>query len=167
MESKIVQKCCFFRGKRHDNKILKVKILLSRNFVVVAQAPTLTEFRGERELGDFLSAYDLCAKANSPSFFAEFVAELSEFSLPKQYSRRTGKMCGWLLRDCQTILLSRESVGHPDNAPDLSAPQSQRYSCKPNANSDAQTNSLAKFSYLGACARLPPHGGPRKTALSH
>ena len=29
-----------FRGKRHDNKILKVKILLSRNFVVMAQAPT-------------------------------------------------------------------------------------------------------------------------------
>ena len=28
-----------FRGKRHDNKILKAKILLSRNFVVVAQAP--------------------------------------------------------------------------------------------------------------------------------
>ena len=29
----------FFRGKRHDNKILNVQILLSRNFVVVAQAP--------------------------------------------------------------------------------------------------------------------------------
>ena len=29
----------FFRGKRHDNKILKVHILLSRNFVVIAQAP--------------------------------------------------------------------------------------------------------------------------------
>ena len=28
-----------FRGKRHDNKILKVQILLSRNFVVIAQAP--------------------------------------------------------------------------------------------------------------------------------
>ena len=28
-----------FRGKRHDNKILKLKILLWRNFVVVAQAP--------------------------------------------------------------------------------------------------------------------------------
>ena len=35
---KIVQNA-FFRGKRHDNKILKVKILLSRNFVVMAQAP--------------------------------------------------------------------------------------------------------------------------------
>ena len=32
-------KTLFFRGKRHDNKILKVKILLSRNFVVIAQAP--------------------------------------------------------------------------------------------------------------------------------
>ena len=29
----------FFRGKRHDNTILKVQILLSRNFVVIAQAP--------------------------------------------------------------------------------------------------------------------------------
>ena len=31
----------FFHGKRHDNKISKVKIVLSRNFVVMAQAPTL------------------------------------------------------------------------------------------------------------------------------
>ena len=30
-----------FRGKRHDNKIFKVQILLSRNFVVIAQAPNL------------------------------------------------------------------------------------------------------------------------------
>ena len=37
-ERKIVQNA-IFRGKRHDNKILKVKILLSRNFVVMAQAP--------------------------------------------------------------------------------------------------------------------------------
>ena len=29
----------FFHGKRHDNKILKVQILLSRNFVVIAPAP--------------------------------------------------------------------------------------------------------------------------------
>ena len=35
-----------FRGKRHHNKILKVQILLSRNFVVVAQAPTLRIFSG-------------------------------------------------------------------------------------------------------------------------
>ena len=40
---KIVQNV-IFRGKRHDNKILKVKILLSRNFVVMAQAPTLEEY---------------------------------------------------------------------------------------------------------------------------
>ena len=39
-ERKIVQNA-IFRGKRHDNKILKVKILLSRNFVVMAQAPFL------------------------------------------------------------------------------------------------------------------------------
>ena len=29
----------YFRGKRNDNKNLKVRILLSRNFVVMAQAP--------------------------------------------------------------------------------------------------------------------------------
>ena len=39
-EGKIVQNA-IFRGKRHDNKILKVNILLSRNFVVMAQAPSL------------------------------------------------------------------------------------------------------------------------------
>ena len=37
-DRKIVQNA-IFRGKRHDNKILKVEILLSRNFVVMAQAP--------------------------------------------------------------------------------------------------------------------------------
>ena len=37
---KIVQNA-IFQGKRHDNKILKVRILLSRNFVVMAQAPKL------------------------------------------------------------------------------------------------------------------------------
>ena len=38
-ERKITQNA-IFRGKRHDNTILKVNILLSRNFVVMAQAPT-------------------------------------------------------------------------------------------------------------------------------
>ena len=37
-ERKTVQNAVF-RGKLHDNKILKVQILLSRNFVVIAQAP--------------------------------------------------------------------------------------------------------------------------------
>ena len=36
-ERKIVQNAIFY-GKRHDNKILKVKILLSRNFVVMSRA---------------------------------------------------------------------------------------------------------------------------------
>ena len=40
-ERKIVPNAVFFRGKRHDNKILKVQILLSRNFVVIAQAPRI------------------------------------------------------------------------------------------------------------------------------
>ena len=37
-ERRTVQNAAF-HGKRHDNKILKVRILLSRNFVVIAQAP--------------------------------------------------------------------------------------------------------------------------------
>ena len=37
-ERKIVQKAVF-RGKRHDNKIFKVQIVLSTHFVVIAQAP--------------------------------------------------------------------------------------------------------------------------------
>ena len=32
-------KTLFFRGKRHDNKSLKSQILLSKNFVVIAQGP--------------------------------------------------------------------------------------------------------------------------------
>ena len=40
-ERKIVQeRCFFFVGTFLDNKILKVQILLSRNSVVIAQAPT-------------------------------------------------------------------------------------------------------------------------------
>ena len=45
-----------FRGKRHDNKHLKVQILLSRNIVVIAQAPReLTAFAERQRLaiGDF------------------------------------------------------------------------------------------------------------------
>ena len=57
----------------------------------------LTEFFGDhrvpgRELNECRSANYLCAKANSPSFLAElaeFAAELSELSLPKQYSRNS------------------------------------------------------------------------------
>ena len=41
VERRIVQKRCFFLGKHHDNQILKVQILLSRNVVVMAQAPSL------------------------------------------------------------------------------------------------------------------------------
>ena len=37
-EKKIVQNAVF-RGKCHDNKILKLQIVSSRNFVVIAQAP--------------------------------------------------------------------------------------------------------------------------------
>ena len=37
-ERTMVPKRCFSLGKRHDNKIRKVQILLSRNFVVIAKA---------------------------------------------------------------------------------------------------------------------------------
>ena len=39
-----------FRGKRHDNKILKVQILLSRSFVVIAQAPNCPQQSPEEVL---------------------------------------------------------------------------------------------------------------------
>ena len=60
----------------------------------------LSEFFGPhwvpgRELGELLSAYYLCAKANSPSFSQNSLSlpknsvRLSEFSSPKQYSRNS------------------------------------------------------------------------------
>ena len=59
---KIVQNA-IFHGKRHDNKILKVKILLSSNFVVMAQAPKLARLglTGKLLLGN--------AKIDSEIFF--------------------------------------------------------------------------------------------------
>ena len=51
-----------------------------------------------RGLSELLSAFSLCAKANSPSYFffiaelPEFGTELSEVSLPKQYSDFAGSM---------------------------------------------------------------------------
>ena len=48
-----------------------------------------------RELSEFLSAFYLCAKASSPSFFAELTefaqnsVRLSEFSSPEQHSRNS------------------------------------------------------------------------------
>ena len=46
-ERKIVQNA-IFRGKRHDNKILEVQILLSRNFVVIAQAPMQKDIKSRK-----------------------------------------------------------------------------------------------------------------------
>ena len=51
-----------------------------------------------RELSEFLSGYWLCAKSNLPSFFAELTelaAELTELSLPKQYSRNSIPPIPW------------------------------------------------------------------------
>ena len=49
---KIVQNA-IFHGKRHDNKFLKVQILLSRNYVVMAQAPRIVS----KNSGDFLAKF--------------------------------------------------------------------------------------------------------------
>ena len=46
----------FFRGKRHDNKILKVQILLSRNLVVMAQPPSFAEIFQPLDPGGGVSA---------------------------------------------------------------------------------------------------------------
>ena len=46
-ERKTVQNVAF-HSKRHDNKILKSQILLSKHFVVIAQAPTFV-YSGMRE----------------------------------------------------------------------------------------------------------------------
>ena len=45
------QKAVFIR-KRHDNKISKVKHLLSRNFVVVAQSPKMEDSFSTPNFGD-------------------------------------------------------------------------------------------------------------------
>ena len=60
-------KTLYFVGKRHDNKILKVQILLSRNFVVIAQAPTFGDaeklLRGSRTMK--LKLIDECTHART------------------------------------------------------------------------------------------------------
>ena len=45
-----------FHGKRHDNKLLNVKFLLSRSFVVMAQAPTQIHY------GAGKNGTDLCSE---------------------------------------------------------------------------------------------------------
>ena len=59
-----------------------------------------------RELSEFLSAYYLCAKANSPSFFTELTEvaqKLSEFSLPKQCSRNSAPPVSYAGRGRQVV----------------------------------------------------------------
>ena len=60
-----LSKTLFFYGKRHDNKILKVKMLLSRKFVVMAQT--------SREGRDFEDARD-CSSEKTPSVMTPFSA---------------------------------------------------------------------------------------------
>ena len=60
----------FFRGKRHDNKILKMQILLSRNFVVIAQAPSLQSANCTK---DFFWTTNFPTK-NAPKFSPKFLS---------------------------------------------------------------------------------------------
>ena len=53
-EENLSKRCfffCLFCGKRHDDKISKVQILLSRNFVVIAQAPTQGRSKESQSVG--------------------------------------------------------------------------------------------------------------------
>ena len=61
-ERKIVQSVVF-GGKRHDNIILKVRILLSRNFVVIVQAPRNT---GMSHAQYFERVYPVSGEPNRP-----------------------------------------------------------------------------------------------------
>ena len=58
-ERKIVQNA-IFHGKRHDNKILNAKIVLSRNFVVMAQAPRMPDIENSWE-----AAKKTCSRMSS------------------------------------------------------------------------------------------------------
>ena len=67
-ERKIVQNTVF-HGKRHDNIILKVNILLSRNFVVMAQAPNIgihpqTHFRAALKFLFGFSGFGPCGTSD-------------------------------------------------------------------------------------------------------
>ena len=46
-------KSLLFPGKHHDNEILKVQVLLSRNVVVIAQAPIPEDFWGQKTTSKF------------------------------------------------------------------------------------------------------------------
>ena len=76
-ERKIVQNA-IFHGKRHDNKILKAKLLLSRNVVVMAQAPAykgVLDFQGRRGIASVVRwtlrpvifGVDWCTKSGTPT----------------------------------------------------------------------------------------------------
>ena len=71
-----------FRGKRDDNKILKVQILLSRNLVVIAQAPTLASLPEPRwpsfavlDTRGLESARRVSTFCEAPLYFPQFGCE--------------------------------------------------------------------------------------------
>ena len=76
-ERKIVQNAVL-RGKRHDNKILKLQILLSRNFVVIAQAP---KFFGIFKSGGGLASIGVLEAANTPKIVRSGVGACSPLRL--------------------------------------------------------------------------------------
>ena len=75
-ERKIIPKH-FFHGERHDNKLLKVQILLSKKFVVIAQAPIISDDSRAyksfvRPRGAFVITFtgtSMSLKATPPEFY--------------------------------------------------------------------------------------------------
>ena len=69
------------------------------------------------ELGEFLSAYYLCANANSPSFsqnspsLPQNSVRLSEFSSPKQYSRNSIPPVSYYETKFRGLVFDRTSKG--------------------------------------------------------
>ena len=61
-----------FLGRRHDSHILKVQIVLSRNFVVMAQAPTKDNVLGQ----------------DIPGTSAAHTPDIPDPGLQKLYARR-------------------------------------------------------------------------------
>ena len=65
---KIVQGNAVFRGKRHNNKILNVQILLSRDCVVIAQAPKISRRLWQRKTENiFIPHFCRVAAPNNPN----------------------------------------------------------------------------------------------------
>ena len=105
---RIIVQNAIFHGKRHDNKILEVNILLSRIFVVMAQAPNFTG----RLKGGF-RRYSRVVLANVPSFL--FFVPREHANVPSFSGFRSGGTC-----ECTLVLvfvLGEHRQNHPFGKP--------------------------------------------------